>query len=158
MALKHLILNPDESANLWRDWRHKRSYALWGVIPFKSNEVLFVQLAELPKAWLGMLLSGMLCSAPQQQRYCRAPQEQLLSLLNPSPDSGIRGPRSSVSLPTIVSLWNMHLNRENWSASLLLDTWSNKGNPNRITQLEMPLNSASETSEDTNTVCIEDAH
>lgn len=145
MALEHLILDPDESANLWRDCGDKRSYALWGLIPFKNKEVLFLQLEKLP---IGVATNAAVRNAVQCSTAAeilqRAPQKQLLSLLNPSPDSGIRVPRSSVSVPTTVSLWNMHLNWENWSAPLLLDNWSSKGNLNMITQLlEMPLNAAS---------------
>lgn len=83
----------------------KRSYAPWRLIPFKNNEVHFLQLEKSSK---GVTMyenvtgrNAVQCSVEGEILH-RAPQKQLLLLLNPSPALGIRVPCSSRSLPTIV--------------------------------------------------------
>lgn len=88
-----------------RGWvRVKRSYALWGLIPFKNNEVHFLQLEKLSK---GLTMyenvtgrNAVQCFAEAEILH-RAPQKQLLPLLNPSPALGIQVPRSSRSLSIV---------------------------------------------------------
>lgn len=145
MALEHLILDPDESANLWRDCGDKRSYALWGLIPFKNKEVLFLQLEKLPNGVATNACCQECCTVLHSSRNT-AESSAEATAFSPKSQSWFGNQSASfqrVSTHYCVTL-KYALKLGKLSASLLLDNWSSKGNLNMITQLlEMPLNAAS---------------